>query len=296
MSKALAIIGNGLGNLIEQTAVPLAATRIYSQVDIWTPCSSVGISCVLDGIPRVSTIFSVSQLPVERYDVVYTNWLMGNYHEKLNAGRVVRIPQPTASNTIDEARYCLRFSGFDVTAAQPYCAYVPTTGTLQGTPRIAICSGSKTGQWRIKRYPYFQAVVANLATALPDAFFYLLGVAEDDPVTHERLIDLRSTHSLLETCGIIKACDLMIANDTGLAHAAAALGIPTLIIFGPTQIAKNLPAGAAAIYANLTCQPCQFASRQLGIYPGTQQRCTTECLTTLKAADVANMALQLLEN
>ncbi|MCF8239973.1 MAG: glycosyltransferase family 9 protein [Melioribacteraceae bacterium] len=41
--------------------------------------------------------------------------------------------------------------------------------------------------------------------------------------------------SFQEMTGYIKNCDLIIANDSGPMHAAAAIGIPTLGIFGPTD-------------------------------------------------------------
>ena len=49
--------------------------------------------------------------------------------------------------------------------------------------------------------------------------------------------------SLKHTAALIRACDLMISNDSGLMHVAAALGVPTLGIFGPTNPSRTAPRG-----------------------------------------------------
>ena len=44
-----------------------------------------------------------------------------------------------------------------------------------------------------------------------------------------------------ELSALIEQCDLVIANDSGPMHAAAALGIPTIGIFGPTNPENHKP-------------------------------------------------------
>ena len=54
---------------------------------------------------------------------------------------------------------------------------------------------------------------------------------------------LAVNESLKHTAALIRACDLMISNDSGLMHVAAALGVPTLGIFGPTNPSRTAPYG-----------------------------------------------------
>ena len=49
--------------------------------------------------------------------------------------------------------------------------------------------------------------------------------------------------SLGETLGLLALADLFIAGDTGMAHVAAAVGAPTLAVFGPTDARRWAPAG-----------------------------------------------------
>lgn len=297
MSKALAIIGNGLGNLIEQSVVPMVATGVHSAVDIWTPRSSAVFTTVLTGIPRVERIYLHDETPAGKYSVVYTSWLMGNREREVRSPQIKKVPQPTTANKLTEAEYFVTtlFGNMAIPAA--YCASeLPAQLPRRGTVTIALCTGSQTGDWKLKRYPRFDAVVAALAAQIPGAFFYLLGTPTDDAVVHPQVLDLRGKYSLLETIGVLGTCDLAISNDSGLAHAAAAIKVPTLVIFGPTQLAKNLPAGATAVYLDLPCRPCQYRSPRIGIHPILKKKCGVECLNQLDPVDVAQQATLLLRN
>lgn len=51
----------------------------------------------------------------------------------------------------------------------------------------------------------------------------------------------------------------MVSTDSGLMHLAAACGVRTIGIFGPTCEIKNAPHGLfKAVHANVSCRPCQF--------------------------------------
>ena len=56
------------------------------------------------------------------------------------------------------------------------------------------------------------------------------------PLTHpERFVNLTQRTSLLQLIELIRTACLVVANDSGPLHIAAALGRPTLGIFGPTD-------------------------------------------------------------
>jgi ADP-heptose:LPS heptosyltransferase len=48
---------------------------------------------------------------------------------------------------------------------------------------------------------------------------------------------------LHELAAVLQRCSLMVANDTGPLHLAAALGTPSLGLFGPTSARRNGPYG-----------------------------------------------------
>ncbi len=67
--------------------------------------------------------------------------------------------------------------------------------------------------------------------------------------------------SLRQMSGLIKNCGFILANDSGPMHMAAALGIPTLGIFGPTDPAKHGPYSPNSGYVlkdDLFCIICNY--------------------------------------
>jgi heptosyltransferase II len=63
---------------------------------------------------------------------------------------------------------------------------------------------------------------------------------------------------LAELIAMISLCDLFITNDSGPMHLAAALGIPTLAIFGPTDEIATGPLSPTAVVMKkrVECSPC----------------------------------------
>lgn len=61
-----------------------------------------------------------------------------------------------------------------------------------------------------------------------------------------------------QTLAMLSCCDLFLSGDTGLMHMAAALGTPTVSIFGPTSAERRAPRhnGGIAIHPERACYPC----------------------------------------
>ena len=56
----------------------------------------------------------------------------------------------------------------------------------------------------------------------------------------------------------LRLCDLMVTNDTGPMHVAAALGKPLIALFGPTEPRRTGPYGQLenVLRIDLPCSPC----------------------------------------
>jgi ADP-heptose:LPS heptosyltransferase len=50
-----------------------------------------------------------------------------------------------------------------------------------------------------------------------------------------------------ETAALLAACDAAVGNDSGLTHLAAAVGCPTVALFGPTDPARTAPPAPGVI-------------------------------------------------
>ena len=56
-----------------------------------------------------------------------------------------------------------------------------------------------------------------------------------DAIPQEQRLDLVGTLSLLEIAACIQRCKVFVGNDSGLMHMSAAIGTPTLGLFGPSD-------------------------------------------------------------
>lgn len=64
--------------------------------------------------------------------------------------------------------------------------------------------------------------------------------------------------SFLQSCALIKKCNYMITNDSGLMHVANALAVPLTAIYGPTDHRRTAPLGknSKMLSLGLSCSPC----------------------------------------
>ena len=129
---------------------------------------------------------------------------------------------------------------------------------------IALQPGAR---WINKRWPVenFAGLVRLLAPNHPDLRFAILGDKGDQllgeiisEVAPERCLNLCGKTSLLEMVEWIRRCELMVTNDTGPMHAAAALGKPVVALFGPTEPRRTGPYGQIenVLRIDLPCSPC----------------------------------------
>ena len=72
-------------------------------------------------------------------------------------------------------------------------------------------------------------------------------------------VDASESGSLAKTAALLRRCNLLVSNDTGIMHLAAAMGTPTVGLFGPNSPRYWAPIGARATYVyetKVACSPC----------------------------------------
>lgn len=106
------------------------------------------------------------------------------------------------------------------------------------------------------------------------------------------VVDLVGKTGTGELAAVLQRCDLLLSNDGGVAHLAAAVHTPTLTVFGPSNDAAWHPLGGEVIATDLPCRPCLYRGFEIGLRHGCATR---ECLTLVTPASVAARALALLE-
>ncbi|MCB1152867.1 glycosyltransferase family 9 protein [bacterium] len=89
---------------------------------------------------------------------------------------------------------------------------------------------------------------------------------------------------LADALGLLAFCDLFVSNDSGLMNLAAASGVPTVAVFGPSVVSRTRPWGPrrTAVVAERPCVPCY----DLGPYSGCVHP-TRMCLADLSPERVA---------
>jgi ADP-heptose:LPS heptosyltransferase len=89
---------------------------------------------------------------------------------------------------------------------------------------------------------------------------------------------------LLELAGVLASSGAVVANDSGIGHIAAALGVQTVLIFGPTpdRALGRLPSNTRVVRTGGCCEPCWFNRR----FAACDGRIT--CLRELSADQVAS--------
>lgn len=75
----------------------------------------------------------------------------------------------------------------------------------------------------------------------------------------DRAFDLGGRTSLPELAGALRSCDLLVTNDTGPMHLAAALDRPVVALEGPADLRQTRPLGSRIRIVgrlDLPCVPC----------------------------------------
>jgi len=191
---------------------------------------------------------------------------------------------------IDETPLPLRLSG---------CRQLDAETVLS---RLGLASGNFVlvhpgGPDSFKSWPHKRFL--DVAEALADEMDVIIALAPGALAKTDRLFD-RSPHwrirylapqSFAELGAVMARASLFIGNDGGPAHLAAALGIPTVAVFGPTDERVFGPRGCAKVrvIAERQCNsPC--------CYPWSMAPCSSPCpcLANLSPDKVLRAARELI--
>lgn len=167
-------------------------------------------------------------------------------------------------------------------------------GVNGSKPIVALGVGSTNS--RAKRWPVEKYAELNdrLQNDLNAAVILVGSPDEMDVSAKVHGTALRKPHiltgstSLAEAAALLGECDLMIANDMGLAHLAPAVGTSTLVIFGPTDPETTRPfsPNASIIRHPVECSPCMLRDCPID----------HRCMTRISTDEVFELAKRTLTN
>ena len=151
------------------------------------------------------------------------------------------------------------------------------SGVRQGALRIAIGAGASYGSAKCWPPPRF-AEVANQLQSEADADVILFGTAAEASVStaisaemRRPPIDLTGKTAIADLPALLSQCHLFIGNDSGAMHVAAAVGLPVIAVFGPTDPEGTAPVTprCSIVQQEPYCSPCFLRSCP------TDHRCMT---------------------
>jgi len=151
------------------------------------------------------------------------------------------------------------------------------SGVRQGALRIAIGAGASYGSAKCWPPPRF-AEVANQLQSEADADVILFGTVAEASVStaisaemRRPPIDLTGKTAIADLPALLSQCHLFIGNDSGAMHVAAAVGLPVIAVFGPTDPEGTAPVTprCSIVQQKPYCSPCFLRSCP------TDHRCMT---------------------
>jgi heptosyltransferase-2 len=216
------------------------------------------------------------------------------------------VPRPGRAERLHQVEYYLRMLrplGCQDQALSPrlflrpeeesaMTARLKEAGIDPHTVLIGVNPGSTYG--RAKRWlPERFAEVADRLARKLGATVLLVGAHGEEALAQAiaraisaRTLILTGQTSVRELMAVLKRCALVVSNDTGPMHIAAAMGVPVVAVFGPTDWRVTAPRG-----------PCQTVVRQpVDCSPCLLRECPIDhrCMTGVTVDQVYQAALDLL--
>ena len=188
-------------------------------------------------------------------------------------------PRPTVELQVNAAR-----RGTGPRPTKEHEAQQGTGSRPMKEPLVAIHPGSPVAlkRWRPERY----AKLADWLVAQKRAKIIFVGVDAEMPIIaeiqalmREKSFNIAGKTSLTQLASILHVCQLFIGNDSGPMHLAAAVGIPTIGLYGPGDPGRFGPVGAQcqALRRKPDCPPCLGTTCRFG---------GEGCMSEIQVADV----------
>ncbi len=159
--------------------------------------------------------------------------------------------------------------------------------------RVGVHPGG-SARWKTKRWDLERWALLCDALAQRNIQVVVVGGPEERrlgdqlaALTTQPPLDVIGRTSLMELACILKRCDAFIAHDSSSLHVAAAVGTPTIALFGPTDPRRHLPPTftGQVIEKDVFCRPC---------YSRRCRTITHACMKRISVEEVLTAVLGLL--
>jgi ADP-heptose:LPS heptosyltransferase len=150
---------------------------------------------------------------------------------------------------------------------------------------VAVHPGSGAAEWH-KRWAVDDYEAMLRAISNQHVRLLLVGAGADVPLCDalvarlgNMVLSFAGKLSLTHSAALLAKCAVAVGADSGVMHLAAAVGTPTICLFGPTNERRTAPFAATRILsADLSCRPC---------YPNLPHGCGNPvCMSGISVANV----------
>lgn len=267
----LFITASRIGDAVLSTGLLDYIARTYPEAKVTIACGPLCTS-LFEGYPNLERIIPLKKQKYNKHwiglwqQVIGTKWDMVVDLRNSAVSRLVRAGQryvfgPHIDKTLHKAEQAAAVMKLDdvpdlnlwFTAEQVDLA---RGFIVEGGPVLGV---GPTANWLAKTWPAdrFIEVIKYIASEkLPDARVAVFAAPGEEEAAYEVLnsvpddkqIDVIAKTDPGTAAATISLCDFYIGNDSGLTHCAAAAGLPTLGLFGPSYPHLYRPWGEKADY------------------------------------------------
>ncbi|HEY64533.1 MAG TPA: glycosyltransferase family 9 protein [Caldilineae bacterium] len=166
-------------------------------------------------------------------------------------------------------------------------------------PYVVIHAGSggysRARRWEPERF----AAVADALVERLEVQVVIVGTEADDALAVEQMMrhpacNLQGRTELPDLVAVLRRSRLFLGADSGVMHLAAAVGVPVVAIFGPSNHRAwapwTPPERVRIVRLGIPCSPCSYIGTRVGSREGCPQRV---CMADLMPEPVIEAVLDL---
>jgi len=275
MGSVAVFCSAGLGNFINFTPVVAYLDSQNITTDLYMVDSQVPDACdIFSGFKCIRNAYHCGVDAVKSLDLSGHDFIVASiFYKKDLFGDVnvfcaeLKEGQHEVEANFEALRNAIKETGGTVPAEIPETAvsYSVNTDKIIPAKSVGIHAGwgGDRKSWERKGYKYWGDVAKSLWRQGYKTVTFGTDPDRQGWEGHKNNLDLIGKLPIIELGAAMRQLVGFASADSGLAHYASAIGIKSVVLFGPTLITKNRPWGKTAlvIAPGLECAPCQKTDR-----------------------------------
>jgi len=209
-----------------------------------------------------------------------------HYRGSIPADQLVAPKYVPSAAEIESVRNKLRLTGAP-SEVHPLILINPNSSDIFPLRRWPMENFAELCDQLLKSFTSASLVITGVTSEASDALYLT------ERVANPRLVDFTGKTSFRELLALYSIANLMVTNDSGPAHFASILDLPTIVLFGPETPRLYSPLGGnhRDLYSEFACSPC------VSVYNAKKSPCgDNRCLKAITVDAVVGQASTLLNN